>query len=987
MASFSLLKRIARLASMFVLGAGSAAAQVVAPGVALYLSPAVITAGGAYTSTMTVQIVDSSGLGIAAGAIASFPYGTGIVNAANPVVDNTCGGALSALPGAGALSIAGVVLDPLNSCVIQIAVTAPAPGTFTATFAAGAFVGSTGPNTVAAQVTLTALPPVVVVNTGDSGPGSLRDAIFFTNANCATGPYTITFAIPGTGPFVISPLTELPDITCGVTIDGYTQPGSSRNTDTGFSNNANILVAIDGRSCSGCITGPKISGGLETTLSGLAIFGFTDVNVHTITPVKLLGNYIGTDPGGMNGFGTHWGVIASSEYLTAGGTAPGDRNVITGNLVGIHVASRGMIAGNQIGGRRDGSAGVGNDIGVHLVGSNGHTEVLRNAIRHNSGSGVVVNPTVSGHVIVRSNSISDNGGIGIDLNEDGPTANDETGPPYDGDAGPNRLMNYPVITGVHHVGADTLVNGYIKTEDDADATIELFHNSAAPSAITQGEKPIHSFSVITDADGLATFSVTIPGFLAENVSAASWTDWCRDGCDYSSEFSPSVAVTALSASPAIVFAPSSLSFAARALNTTSLAQRVTLTNNGPGALAIASIVASGDYAFTSDCGTTLAFAASCALDVTFTPLAAGTRTGALTVTSNASGAPRAVALTGVGQSDAAAVIELSVTALEFAPQTVGTRSAPQAVVVANSGNALLTFDTFSVSGEFVLQPDVATTTYQRCGGALAPGAVCALEIAFAPALQGLREGLLSIVSNAGATPARLRLLGTGIVTETPRTLSVVQEIRFGDQPVGSSSEARPLAITNNAASVASLTELSASGDFSVSETCTTVEAGATCTPLVTFLPTALGERRGALTIRTLAESLPYVVSLSGLGTFNLVPQITLSVARLGFGNTLMGVPSTSRILVTNVGLIAATLHGAFASGDFLVGDSCGLSLAVGAVCAIDVSFFPRRVGLQEATFELASNAAGGPHAVQLSGIGCAFPTITRARVGQPVCGP
>jgi hypothetical protein len=52
-----------------------------------------------------------------------------------------------------------------------------------------------------------------------------------------------------------------------------------------------------------------------------------------------------------------------------------------------------------------------------------------------------------------------------------------------------------------------------------------------------------------------------------------------------------------------------------------------------------------------------------------------------------------------------------------------------------------------------------------------------------------------------------------------------------------------------------------------------------------------------------------------------------------------------------------------------------------------VSFFPRRVGLQEATFELASNAADGPHAVQLSGIGCAFPTITRARVGHPVCGP
>jgi len=56
----------------------------------------------------------------------------------------------------------------------------------------------------------------------------LRDAI--TLANTTPGADTIAFHISGTGIHTITPLTVLPNITEAVTIDGYTQPGSSMNT-------------------------------------------------------------------------------------------------------------------------------------------------------------------------------------------------------------------------------------------------------------------------------------------------------------------------------------------------------------------------------------------------------------------------------------------------------------------------------------------------------------------------------------------------------------------------------------------------------------------------------------------------------------------------------------------------------------------------------------------------------------------------------------
>jgi len=101
-------------------------------------------------------------------------------------------------------------------------------------------------------------------------------------------------------------------------------------------------------------------------------------------------------------------------------------------------------------------------------------------------------------------------------------------------------------------------------------------------------------------------------------------------------------------SPIVTLSQSSLSFTAEAIGTTSPAQTITLTNSGQASLAVTSIAATGDFAQSNNCGTTVAAGANCTIAVTFNPTVDGTRTGTLSITDSATGSPQSVSLTGAG---------------------------------------------------------------------------------------------------------------------------------------------------------------------------------------------------------------------------------------------------------------------------------------------------------------------------------------------------
>jgi subtilase family protein/HYDIN/CFA65/VesB family protein len=110
------------------------------------------------------------------------------------------------------------------------------------------------------------------------------------------------------------------------------------------------------------------------------------------------------------------------------------------------------------------------------------------------------------------------------------------------------------------------------------------------------------------------------------------------------------AVIPLAAGSGLALFPGTLAFPAQTIATTSPPQFVFLTNIGTGALAVSAITGSGDFTTVSNCGSTVAVGANCAIAVTFTPTAAGARTGSISVVDDASGGPHTVTLNGTGQT-------------------------------------------------------------------------------------------------------------------------------------------------------------------------------------------------------------------------------------------------------------------------------------------------------------------------------------------------
>jgi F5/8 type C domain/Pectate lyase superfamily protein/Abnormal spindle-like microcephaly-assoc'd, ASPM-SPD-2-Hydin len=96
--------------------------------------------------------------------------------------------------------------------------------------------------------------------------------------------------------------------------------------------------------------------------------------------------------------------------------------------------------------------------------------------------------------------------------------------------------------------------------------------------------------------------------------------------------------------------PTSVAFGNENTGSTSAAQTVTISNTGTAAASISAVSASAPFGQTNTCGSSIAAGASCTASVTFAPTSAGSDSGSLTVSSNATNSTLSVALTGTGVS-------------------------------------------------------------------------------------------------------------------------------------------------------------------------------------------------------------------------------------------------------------------------------------------------------------------------------------------------
>jgi Beta-propeller repeat len=207
--------------------------------------------------------------------------------------------------------------------------------------------------------------------------------------------------------------------------------------------------------------------------------------------------------------------------------------------------------------------------------------------------------------------------------------------------------------------------------------------------------------------------------------------------------------------PVASLSQGSLTFASLAVGSTSAAQITTLTNERNTPLSIAGITASGDFAETDTCGTSLGAGLTCTISVTFTPTAPLSRIGSVTVTDDASNSPQTLALSGIGVGPAVALSGGS-----LGSQLVGTGSGAQVVSLTNSGNAPLTISSIAVgganSGDFT-----QTNTCPGSNATLGANANCIISVTFTPTVTGSRTASITVIDNAPGSPHNVTLTGTG----------------------------------------------------------------------------------------------------------------------------------------------------------------------------------------------------------------------------------
>lgn len=229
--------------------------------------------------------------------------------------------------------------------------------------------------------------------------------------------------------------------------------------------------------------------------------------------------------------------------------------------------------------------------------------------------------------------------------------------------------------------------------------------------------------------------------------------------------------------PAISVSTQALTFRRSIGGGASGRQNVSVTNTGGGNLVLTAVALTGanpgDYkllapAAGAQCvnGTTIAAKASCSVDITFDPAVVGPRNAQLQITPDAASTlpPVTVALNGTATQAAEPFATADLATLNFGPQLLNAASGAKTVVVTNSGEANLTFDSaataFALSGTNAAEYTIDPTGTCVAAGSVAAGATCTILVKFTPTATGNRVATLTVNSNG--TDLVVELAGSGI---------------------------------------------------------------------------------------------------------------------------------------------------------------------------------------------------------------------------------
>ncbi len=324
------------------------------------------------------------------------------------------------------------------------------------------------------------------------------------------------------------------------------------------------------------------------------------------------------------------------------------------------------------------------------------------------------------------------------------------------------------------------------------------------------------------------------------------------------------------------------------------------------------------------------------------------------------------------------------TSLTFALQQIGTTSAPQPVVLSNSGTGPLTIGNLAFGAPNPANFAIASTTCGTLPTTLAVGARCTINVMFTPNGVTLTPTSTLNIALPGAATTPLQV-GLGGTTQKPSGSLSPSAVTFAaPQQVGTASAPQALTLSNTGIGPLTINGIALGGtnpgNFAQTNTCgtfpVTLPVGGACTINVTFSPIgSKGPRSAALNVvLQSAVVTPLQTSLSGSAQ---QPSGSASPASLPpFAAQQLGTTSAAQpVTITNTGVGPLTVGTIDFSGlnplSFGQTNTCATPIAVGSTCTINVTFTPAGVmaGQRFATMQVhLPNAATTP-AVTVSGTG------------------
>lgn len=298
----------------------------------------------------------------------------------------------------------------------------------------------------------------------------------------------------------------------------------------------------------------------------------------------------------------------------------------------------------------------------------------------------------------------------------------------------------------------------------------------------------------------------------------------------------------------------------------------------------------------------------------------------------------------------AAQVQLSSHLLSYGAKATGTTTT-QSVLLTNTGTTPVSLQApQSNLGDFV------PTT--NCGTTLDVGQFCSVSVDFTPSTSGTREGVLSIGTSAGVQSATLQ--GTGLLPGTVGRWATAT-LDFAGVLQGSSST-RTVALFNDGTQTANWSRLVgvSAGVTADASGCGQVAPGSSCTVGFTFAPTSTATY-SASGIKPETATSSSGLTITGRG---VLTQLDLSSGALGFGDQAINTESAVKtVQIQNVGATSVSVGSLTVSGPYTATTDCTGSLAAGATCNVNVTFWPKSGG------NLSGLLSLGSQTVALSGFG------------------